>query len=186
MNKVQWLALIGIWGLVFAGVVLASEVFVGSSAATRTALNSNPLDATAAYATLCAENTAAANDYSMSWRLFGTPTPTTPPTDFTPTEASITGDPVRGQTLFVGVGNCAACHAVTGDTRLVGPSLAGIAVSAGSRVQGQSAAEYLLAVLIDPSKIVPSQLPGVMPTTYGQQFNTQDLADMVAYMLTLE
>jgi len=46
---------------------------------------------------------------------------------------------------------CGACHSTSPDTIIVGPSLAGIASLAESRVDGQDSTTYLLNSIMQPS-----------------------------------
>ncbi len=104
------------------------------------------------------------------------------------------GDPVQGRELFVntlaltGSPNCSSCHVVeSGAEAVVGPSLAGIASVAGSRVGNQSAAQYLWISMVAPNEyIVEGYAAGIMPRTYALYMSEEQLADLLAYMLTLE
>ncbi|MCP4427074.1 MAG: c-type cytochrome, partial [Chloroflexi bacterium] len=63
------------------------------------------------------------------------PTPTPIPTP------TLSPQAFAGKSVFVQ--QCGACHSVGEDTVIVGPSLAGIAAEAGTRVPGQDARTYL-------------------------------------------
>lgn len=95
-------------------------------------------------------------------------------------------DPVaaEGQTLFQQ--NCASCHAVSGDTIIVGPSLAGIATKAATRVEGQSAAEYIQLSILRPGEYVVEGFSDLMPTTFGTTLSGEQLDAIIAYLMTLE
>ncbi len=54
----------------------------------------------------------------------------------------------RGKRVFEV--NCGACHSVTRDTTLVGPSLAGIGTRAATRVDGLDARAYLYTSIMRP------------------------------------
>lgn len=81
---------------------------------------------------------------------------------------------------------CAACHAVAGDRVVVGPSLDGIAVRAAQRVPNQSAEDYLYDSILSPDKfIVEGFKEGAMQQTFGTTLSSEELDQIVAYLLTL-
>jgi cytochrome c oxidase subunit 2 len=97
------------------------------------------------------------------------------------------GDPVAGQALFTQNG-CAACHAVQGDTRIVGPSLAGIAQRAGTREPGTAADAYIRQSIREPSAYIVPTFPGppsLMPPFSPAQISDDDLNSLVSYLLSL-
>ena len=65
-----------------------------------------------------------------------------------------TPDPmvVQGQQVFNA--RCATCHALVPDTIIIGPSLAGVANRAETRVDGQTAEEYLQLSVLRPGDYV--------------------------------
>ncbi len=97
------------------------------------------------------------------------------------------GDAERGATLFTqsigGQPACSTCHAWD-DTRIVGPGMAGIATRAAERVPGQSAADYLVNSIVNPAAFVVEGYANVMPATFGQVLDEEQIRDLVAYMLT--
>ena len=100
--------------------------------------------------------------------------------------AVVIEDPVaaEGQTVFKR--NCASCHAVTEETIIVGPSLAGIANRAGSRVEGQSATEYIQLSILDPDAYVVEGFSDLMPSNFGVTLSGEQLDTLTAYLMTLE
>ena len=103
--------------------------------------------------------------------------------------AAPAGDAAAGETVFneVAVPACGTCHSLEPDVVLVGPSLAGIGNQAGSRVSGQSAADYLRESIVDPDAyMVEGFGPGIMPSTYATQLSDEQIADLVAYLMTLD
>ena len=101
--------------------------------------------------------------------------------------AAAGGDVEAGQALFAQNG-CAACHAVQGDTRLVGPSLAGIAQRAGTREPGTAADAYLRQSIREPSASIVPTFPGppsLMPPFSPAQISDDDLNSLVTYLLSL-
>jgi nitric oxide reductase subunit C len=101
-------------------------------------------------------------------------------------EEAVLDDPVaaEGQTVFKQ--NCASCHAVTGETIIVGPSLAGIASRAANRVEGQSAADYLQLSILRPGDYVVEGFSELMPTNFGTTLSGEQLDALLAYLMTLE
>jgi cytochrome c551/c552 len=94
------------------------------------------------------------------------------------------GNPLRGKPVFLANG-CGACHIFkpAGSTGKVGPNLNDLAAHAQKANQG-TLAQFTRASIVDPGAyIAPGFPPGVMPTTYGQQLNAQQLADLVAFLV---
>lgn len=81
---------------------------------------------------------------------------------------------------------CATCHSVTGEASAVGNSLAGIAAVAGQRVSGESAAEYLYSSIVRPAVYLVPGYANLMYAGYEDRLETADIADLIAYMLTLQ
>jgi mono/diheme cytochrome c family protein len=102
-------------------------------------------------------------------------------------EAGEPPDPAvaRGRTLFRGT--CASCHATTDDDVIVGPSLAGIADRAGTRIPGMDADAYIHQSIVDPRAYTVEGFPdNMMPINYGQTFSPEDIDAIVAYLRTLK
>jgi mono/diheme cytochrome c family protein len=105
--------------------------------------------------------------------------------------SGVVGDAARGEDLFnqTVIGSqpgCVTCHSLTPDQVLVGPSMAGIAGRAASRVSGQSAEEYLRESIANTNAfVVDGFSEGVMPAALADELSDQQLADLVAYLLTL-
>ena len=130
-----------------------------------------------------------------------TPLPPTevPPTEAPPEEAQPAGDIARGDTLFHNGKDaapaCVTCHLVEEDRVQIGPSMIGIVERAATRVEGQSAAEYVHTSILEPNAfIVPNTESNVfaagdnslMFQDYADYLTDQDVADLVAYVLSLE
>lgn len=101
------------------------------------------------------------------------------------------GDAARGERLFrEGVGGappCSACHltAVGAPGFSLAPNLGGIAERAAGRIEGMTAQQYIEDSILHPTDLV---IPGYhvsMFTDYADFLSPQDLADLVAYLLTL-
>lgn len=82
--------------------------------------------------------------------------------------------------------HCASCHVTSGDTVIVGPSLAGIASEAGGRIPGMEPRAYLEQSILQPSAYLNSGYNDLMPQTFGQILSTEDLDALISYLFTLE
>ncbi|MBU81947.1 MAG: hypothetical protein CL724_10800 [Chloroflexi bacterium] len=92
-------------------------------------------------------------------------------------------DASNGERLFKNE-SCSACHS-TGTTRVTGPGLAGIGVTAGARVQELTTDDYLEQSIRDPGAYVVSGFSNIMPNTY-RRLPQDDVDDLIAYLRTLE
>jgi len=104
------------------------------------------------------------------------------------------GDPEAGRALAEGTLACAACHILAP----VGPAWAateeqpGLAVRAGLRIgeggylgEATTAEEYLIeSVIRTNAYFVPGYETTPMPTNFGERITLQNMADLLAYMLT--
>jgi mono/diheme cytochrome c family protein len=134
-----------------------------------------------------------------------TNTPELPTSTFTPTPIptqspagdSVNGNPANGDVLFhelraeVGFA-CATCHNPASAQRLIGPGLQGIGERAATRVEGQSAVEYIRNSILHPNDFIspaedggPEYPANLMPQIYAQVWSEQQLNDIIAYLLTL-
>lgn len=96
------------------------------------------------------------------------------------------GNAETGKELFTGRG-CVACHSLEAGVRVVGPSLAGLAERATTTEPELSAAVYLYKSITRPNATVMEGFSaGLMPQNFRETLEPQDLADLIAYMLTLE
>jgi len=93
--------------------------------------------------------------------------------------AASTGDPDAGETLFVST--CSACH---GEQDGPGPALTGMGERAEDRVEGMTAEEYIHESIVDPSAHVVEGFADIMPKTYDEQFSDEEIANLVAFILT--
>lgn len=98
------------------------------------------------------------------------------------------GDAARGEILFHeginGAPACSSCHHTNSET-LVGPGLQGVSERASTRVEGLSAKEYILTSILQPANFVVSGFSNLMYTGYHSKLSSQNLADLIAYLLTL-
>lgn len=115
--------------------------------------------------------------------------------------SEIKGDVARGQELFeadfIGSGNvlgCQVCHLVNASGSTLGPPLSDLGRRSVEETiqqpnytgQAKSVEAYLQESLLAPEVYVTSGFPvGLMPSNYGSTLTQQQIADLIAYMLTL-
>ena len=107
---------------------------------------------------------------------------------------SLTGDVANGEALFnasshgdLGLASCALCHSLVEGKKQTGPSLFGLASRAGSTVDGQSAEVYLYNSIVNPNDhVTEGFFGGVMSGQYADALSDQEIADLIAYLQTLE
>ena len=137
------------------------------------------------------------------------PTPTAPPAtveatpeataEITPeataeatAAVALVGDVARGDALFHhgrdGAPACSNCHSTTtsgkGGPLAIGPGLLGISERAATRVEGESAAEYVEDSIRHPGNYVVEGFSNIMYKDFARDYSDQDIADLVAYVLT--
>jgi mono/diheme cytochrome c family protein len=105
------------------------------------------------------------------------------------------GDAANGEQLANTLG-CAGCHllAETGPAWLAQGSQPGIGERAGSRFEevgytgtATTAEQYLFeSVVLPNASIEEGYNSGIMPNNYGDRLSPQEMADLIAYMLSLQ
>jgi len=97
-----------------------------------------------------------------------------------------TPDPlvVLGRQVFNG--HCATCHALEPDTVIIGPSLAGVATRAETRVAGLSADEYIQMSILRPGDYVVEGYNNIMITNFSKELTSEDMNALVAFLMTLK
>ena len=112
--------------------------------------------------------------------------------------AAPAGDANNGQKLFTSgkapAPPCATCHSIKPGEKLVGPSLAGIGTQAAQIIKdpnykgkAKDAAGYIQESIVDPNVyVVPTFPPNVMYQNYGKDLSSQEINDVVAYLMTLK
>ncbi|HEY3069063.1 MAG TPA: cytochrome c [Gaiellaceae bacterium] len=90
------------------------------------------------------------------------------------------GNPAAGKQIFTTTAQpaCETCHtlAEAGATGTVGPNLDDV-------LKGKDAA-FIHESIVDPNaQIASGYQAGIMPQTFGQQLNDQQLADLVAFLV---
>lgn len=105
----------------------------------------------------------------------------------------LTGNASQGKIIFStacgDAPSCSSCHAVlAGGFRrggAVAPNLSGISQRAELRIPGLSAEEYLHTSIVTPSRYLVEGYLDQMYQGYADIFSAQDIADLIAYLLTL-
>lgn len=140
--------------------------------------------------------TYAASNSTLSPREQATTRPTLRAASTTPPPATATpqpadnqaGDASAGELIFhEGKGSapaCVTCHAAEAGPFALGPVMTGISQRAGSRVEGLSAEEYLQQSILQPGEFLVPGFRPMMPPTYGENLTEQDIADIIAYLMT--
>lgn len=111
--------------------------------------------------------------------------------DAAPPPAVVTGDPARGVAIFQagvsGTPPCSACHQVTqgGAGFSLGPNLHNIAEQAGTRRAGVSARQYIEDSILRPRDFIVPGFRDMMYDGFADHLSAQELADLIAYLLTL-
>jgi cytochrome c551/c552 len=99
-------------------------------------------------------------------------------------ELMANADPAHGEQLAQ-VNACIGCHSVDPNVQLAGPTWHNIGDIAANRQPGTSPALYLLSSIEKPDDfVVPTFSDQVMPENFGDTLSDQDLADLLAYLLT--
>ncbi|MBM4437911.1 MAG: c-type cytochrome [Actinobacteria bacterium] len=106
-----------------------------------------------------------------------------------PTTAAVAaGDAVEAGRQLAASSGCTACHSADG-TAGVGPSWKAVfnhdvELESGTKVRADEA--YLRESIVNPTaKVVKGYAAGVMPTVFGQQFNAEQLDQLIAYIRSL-
>ncbi|MDX1650170.1 MAG: cytochrome c [Myxococcota bacterium] len=109
---------------------------------------------------------------------------------------------LRGKAIFHEEAGCASCHAVSGETTLVGSSMAGIPQRARRRIESgaytgeaDTPAAYIRESILHPSAFIADAPEGrsfttaggqsLMPEDYGQRLSDEQIDDLVAYLMSL-
>ena len=106
----------------------------------------------------------------------------------------VSGDTGRGEDLYkqtsIGAASapgCITCHSLEEGIALVGPSHAGLGGRAANVVAGLEADEYLEESIVDPNAHISEGFnAGVMYANYGKDLSGQEIADLVAFLLSLK
>src|SRR5437879_1748215 len=97
------------------------------------------------------------------------------------------GDATRGSQLFTqsinGAPTCSSCHSLD-DTAITGPGMQGYGARAGTRLPGVSAQDYTYQSIVQPAAYLVPGFGNLMYNQYGQNLSPQQIADLIAYLLT--
>jgi len=182
MNTTKWMVLVLGLGLVLIAAACGDDDTKATGDTSAPVTTAAPTTTTAAPAT--------------------TTSTTETPGEFEPVGTDLTtplpaGDVARGEQLWgtplpVGFG-CASCHTLADASLLAdpslldlqGPALFGIADRAGTTREGYSAEEYLRESIVLPAEFLAEGYPvTVMPRSFGERLDAQDLADLIAFLMT--
>jgi mono/diheme cytochrome c family protein len=102
------------------------------------------------------------------------------------------GDAVHGQDIFEhglnGAPACINCHSITAAGKVgfaLGPGLRGIPEIAATRIADFSAALYLEDSIRFPNDYITPGFRGIMYADFAKNYSDQEIADLVAYLMTL-
>ncbi len=82
--------------------------------------------------------------------------------------------------------HCAQCHALTPETVVIGPSLAGVATRAAMRESNLDAQSYLETSILSPSQYIVPGFKDVMPKTFAKDLTSDEFNAVVQFLLTLK
>ncbi|MEJ2748977.1 MAG: hydrogenase iron-sulfur subunit, partial [Anaerolineae bacterium] len=83
--------------------------------------------------------------------------------------------------------SCRICHSLQPGVTLVGPSFAGVATRAATRVPGMTAEEYLYQSITDPDAYVVEGFPaGEMVPNLSEILTEEQIADLIAFLMTMK
>ena len=113
--------------------------------------------------------------------------------DFLALDEVQAGDPAAGAEVYLNMG-CNACHGLPDQegSNAVGPWLGDIAEVGATRVDGQSAGDYVYHSILDPNAFIAPDCPtgacndpSLMPGDFAFRLSTnpQDMADLLSYLL---
>jgi mono/diheme cytochrome c family protein len=95
------------------------------------------------------------------------------------------GDAASGEQIFAVSQPCHVCHT----DQPIGPSFQGeqsLASLAATRRQGYPADIYLYESIVNPSAfVVPGYQDSIMPQNFAELLSKKELADLVAYLMTM-
>jgi nitric oxide reductase subunit C len=104
------------------------------------------------------------------------------------TSGEVPSDPVANGRYWFSrpPANCATCHSLEPEVVIVGPSLAGVATRAQIRVPGQSTETYLRNSLLNPGDFLVPGFNNVMAQNLGDVLSSDQINNIVAFLMTLE
>lgn len=98
---------------------------------------------------------------------------------------AVTSADIAQAPLLATTKGCIGCHDLDPNKVMTGPTWHNVGDTAITRVPGESPAEYLHQSIVNPNAfVVPGYPANIMPQTFGDQLTTQELGDMIAYLLS--
>lgn len=82
--------------------------------------------------------------------------------------------------------HCTSCHSTIPDSIIVGPSLAGIADRAGSRITNMDAEEYLRMSIEQPGEYLVEGYKDLMPPTLSRELSAEEKEAIITYLMSLD
>ena len=119
-----------------------------------------------------------------------TPLTTETPSEFEPVGTDLTkplpvGVVATGDQLYNAPSSCAGCHSLVEGVHIQALSLFGIAERAGTTIEAYSAEEYLHESIVLPCEFLAAEaVVCQMPRNYGERLDAQDVADLIAFLMT--
>lgn len=106
------------------------------------------------------------------------------------TSGTVKGDVERGREIFThginGSPPCLSCHGLTGGAFSLGPIMSGVAGRAAGRVPELAADDYLRQSILHPAAFIVPGYRDIMYARYADHFGDQEIADLVAFLHSLE
>jgi len=94
------------------------------------------------------------------------------------------GNPEAGNAVFAAKG-CPGCHSLEAGVKIVGPSLKGVVGETEKRRAGYPPEIYFYESVTRPGAfIVPGFQDGLMPKNFKETLTPQELADVIAFLMT--
>lgn len=94
------------------------------------------------------------------------------------------GDIARGQQVFSE--HCVACHSVSSEVVIVGPSLAGVATRAAANRDNLQPRQVLRRAILSPQAEIVEGFADLMPPDFERRLVEADLEALLSYLMTLE
>jgi mono/diheme cytochrome c family protein len=102
------------------------------------------------------------------------------------------GDPANGESLYASYG-CVGCHGdpTSEGSNAIGPWLGNIHQEGATRIDGISSEQYIYESILNPNDFIAPVCvngnpcsEGVMPADFGDRMSLQDMADLIAYLMS--
>lgn len=95
-----------------------------------------------------------------------------------------TAEEQLGKRLFTT--HCSSCHSTIPGSIVVGPSMAGVARRAASRMEGVAAREYLKMSIEQPGAYVVEGFADLMPVDIAESLSEEEMDAIISYLLRLD